>query len=363
MWLRALVVMIALVVCTRIPRLQAQAPAFAPRVVDLHVDLPYQITAKQRDAETGDGNFVAKWLRASGVAAAVLPLYVPKNVHPEGPRYEDFERVFTESGIALRALPAWLMPGFEPAGIPEHVEVSPCAALPRATRTVGFYSFEGLEPLAFDLPKVDVWVERGVRLFGLVHSYDTQVATSSGYQFTDATVGLTRLGKQLVEKIYDAGGVVDVSHASDATVSDVLAYALARKVPVVATHSNARAVANHPRNLTDAQLRSIAATGGVIGVAFHARFLTGGTHAALSDVVKHILHVKKVAGIDAVAIGSDFEGGIRPPPELQDVRGFPVLANALLGAGLSRAEVEQVLGLNALRVLCPKAPLWTSGSR
>lgn len=359
MFRRVLVLAIGFGLCAQAPQPPILETRFVPPVVDLHVDLPYQITAKKRAAGQGDGNYVAKWLKDAGVEAAVLPLYVPRDVRPGGPKADDFERVFTESGKALQALPEWLVPGFERAetNVGHTRRVAPCDALGDATRTVGFYSFEGLEPLAFNLSKVDEWASRGVRLFGLVHSYDTRVATSSGYKFTETTVGLTRLGQQVVERIYDVGGIVDVSHASDATVSDVLAYALERKVPVVATHSNARAVTHHARNLTDAQIRSIAKTGGVVGVAFHARFLTGGTRAALSDVVKHVLHIKRVGGIDVVAIGSDFEGGIRPPPELVDVRGFPALADALLEAGLSRAEVTQIFSGNALRVLCPQLKL------
>jgi membrane dipeptidase len=365
---RALLAVVVLGVCSQAPNPSVAEPRFTPPVVDLHVDLPYQITAKQRPAARGDGNYVAEWLKDAGIAAAVLPLYVPRDAHPQGPTLADFERVFTESGKALQALPQWTIPGFETPGAAAgrnraQARSMPCDALGSTDRTVGFYSFEGLEPLAFDLPKVDLWASRGVRLFGLVHSYDTQVASSSGYHFTKASFGLTRLGKQVVSRIYDAGGIVDVSHASDETVADVLSYALERKVPVVATHSNARAIAHHARNLTDGQIRLIAETGGVVGVAFHARFLTGGTRTKLSDVVKHILHIKRVAGIGAIAIGSDFEGGIRPPPELADVRGFGALASALLEAGLAPREVEQIFAGNALRVLCPTTSLPAFGKR
>jgi membrane dipeptidase len=135
----------------------------------------------------------------------------------------------------------------------------------------------------------------------------------------------------------------------------MLELANARRSVVVATHSNARKLANHPRNLTDAQIRAVAATGGVVGVAFHAPFLSDTRNARLADVVRHILHIRRIAGIAAVAIGSDFEGGIRPPPELRDVRGFPRLAAALREAGLSQREIEQVFGRNAQRVLCQTA--------
>jgi membrane dipeptidase len=94
----------------------------------------------------------------------------------------------------------------------------------------------------------------------------------------------------------------------------------------------------------------------VIGVNFHARFLTGGLTAALSDVVRHVRHFVRIAGVEHVAIGSDFEGGIRTPKELADVRGFPVLARALQDSGLSRADVARIFHGNALRVLCGSRP-------
>src|SRR5690606_20870976 len=102
---------------------------------------------------------------------------------------------------------------------------------------------------------------------------------------------------------------------SDRAVEDVIALSRASGVPTIATHSNARALADHPRNLTDEQLRAIASTGGIVGVNFHSRFLVSGRPATLADVVKHVMHLVRVAGVEHVAIGSDFEGDINPPPE------------------------------------------------
>jgi membrane dipeptidase len=197
---------------------------------------------------------------------------------------------------------------------------------------------------------VDQWVSRGVRLFGLVHGFDNQLAGSSS---TGTDRGLTPRGREVVRRVHRAGALVDVSHASDAATADVLELAQKDGVPVVATHSNARALHAHARNLTDDQIRAIAASGGIVGVNFHARFLTDRAKATLEDVVRHVRHIAKIGGIDHVAIGSDFEGGIRPPRELSDVRGFPRLSRALLEAGLSREDVTKVFHRNALRVLCP----------
>lgn len=323
----------------------ASAQPKVPGVVDLHVDLPYQITAKGRPASEGSGEYTARWLEAAGIRGAVLPLYVPKDVRPDGPQMVDLERVHRDATAALSNLQPWVV---NRAG-------GGCEALRRGTGTAAFFSFEGVTPLGFDLSAVERWVSRGVHLFGLVHAYDTPVASSSGYTFRTPAYGLTRRGKELVRRIAAHGGIVDVSHASDEAIRDVLQLAKARGSVVVASHSNARAVAPHPRNLTDAQIRGIAESGGVVGIAFHAPFLTNSSSARISDVVRHILHVRQVAGIDAVALGSDFEGGIRPPAELADVRGFPRLAEALRQAGLTQTEVEQVFGRNAERVLCQSA--------
>jgi membrane dipeptidase len=123
---------------------------------------------------------------------------------------------------------------------------------------------------------------------------------------------------------------------------------------VVATHSNVRALADHPRNLSAAQLRAIARTGGVVGINFHAPYLARGRAATLDDVVEHIRYAVRVAGARHVALGSDFEGDVRPPPQLSSVAKLPHLARALLDAGFGASDVRAVLADNALRLLCPK---------
>jgi membrane dipeptidase len=156
-----------------------------------------------------------------------------------------------------------------------------------------------------------------------------------------------------VEAIHAEQAVVDVSHASDAAAREVVELAQRARRPVVATHSNARAVADHPRNLPDDLIKAIADTGGVIGANFHGPYLARDRRASLADVVAHIEHLVKVAGLDHVAIGSDFEGGIRPPEGMRDVEGYQELAEALLLKGWARADVAKIFAANALRVLCP----------
>lgn len=306
-------------------------------VVDLHADLPYQVVYKSKPAETGAGQYVATWLASSGVTDVVMPLYIPRDVSSVGPRMQDLEASYRHMSQLLPATKPYLQ--------------RPCSGAPGVN---AHFSLEGAEPLGFELRSVELWASR-LKLIGLVHSYDTAVASSSGSGSGPRGYGLTRRGKELVRRIHAYGAIADVSHASDEAFADVYRQALAAGKPMVASHSNSRALADHPRNLSDTQLRAVAQTGGVVGINFHSRFLIAANgRAQLADVVRHIQHVIAVAGINHVAIGSDFEGGILPPAELEDVRGFPRLGQALLAAGLSREQVSKVFGQNARRILCER---------
>src|SRR6185436_5980965 len=127
-------------------------------------------------------------------------------------------------------------------------------------------SFEGAAPLLGDPEAVLRWVVRGVRLFGLVHTRSNELASSSN----DArpSYGLTEAGRKLVHQVHAAGAYVDISHASDRAAREVLALAKQDQAPVFATHSNARRLADHPRNLSDELLTAVAKSGGLVGVNF-----------------------------------------------------------------------------------------------
>jgi membrane dipeptidase len=304
-------------------------------VVDLHVDLSYQFNFKGRDFASNGGQFSVEALRRGGVSAVVLPLFVPRDASPGGPSVADLERSYQRMNQALQHTPPFASAG--------------CAAEPARVRT--FFAFEGAGPLADEPDSLQLWKSRGLRIVGLVHTYANELASSSG-DAAPKPFGLTEKGRVFVRRAFGLGLVVDVSHASDRAVDDILAEAGRAHGVVVATHSNARALADLPRNLSDARLRAIAATGGVIGVNFHGPFLVRGRRARLSDVVRQVQHLRDVAGIEHVAVGSDFEGDIRPPDELRDASRFPVLASALARAGFGAADVRKIFADNALRVLC-----------
>ena len=312
----------------------AQTPPIP--VVDLHVDIAYQHNYQGKPFAEATGQYRASELIAAGVAGVVLPLFVPHRVSPDGPRAADYEESYARVFNELARTEPFLLPGCNPA--------------PGRVRT--WLAFEGAAPLADDPDPQAVlrWVARGVRSFGLVHTKSNALASSSND--TTPSYGLTEAGRRVVHAVNQSGAVVDLSHASDRAAREILALGLADGAPVIATHSNARAVADHPRNLTDDLLKSVARTGGVVGVNFHSPFLVRGRPATLADVVAHVRHLVRVMGVDHVAVGSDFEGDITPAGGLPDVGGFQKLAVALEQAGFTRAEIEKMFSTNALRVLC-----------
>ncbi len=159
--------------------------------------------------------------------------------------------------------------------------------------------------------------------------------------------GLNDFGKKVIRTLDSLGVIIDVSHTGIQTIEDIL---IETKNPIVATHSGARGVYNHYRNLYDWQIQDIASTGGVIGVVFYPYFLNGSSKASIDDVIKHIDYIVNLVGTDYVALGSDFDGIEVTPTGLEDVTKFPDLTEALLKHGYTETEVAKFLGGNFRRV-------------
>lgn len=307
-------------------------PPFA--VVDLHVDVPWQVHVKGRAPTLVEGHATVKALHAGHYIGIVLPIYLPDKAHEDGAHIEDADAIFGTIETIIAKNPTFLPLGAK-------------AAEPGKITT--FLSIEGAGAFARDVAQIDRFIDRGLRLVSPCHAKNTDLASSATGK--KVAHGLTDLGKQFAERVYAKGALMDVSHVSDATFADVAEIAKKYGAPVVATHSNARALARVPRNLTDAQLGVIRDTGGVTGANFHAQFVNGTNEATLAEVVKQILYMVRIAGVDHVAIGSDFDGGIRTPEGLEDASTFPALAAALRKKGMSYDDVLKVFSLNALRVL------------
>lgn len=178
---------------------------------------------------------------------------------------------------------------------------------------------------------------RGVRMLTLTWNHVNELASPNGQ-----SGGLTETGRVFLAEMERLGMVVDVSHLSDPGFWDV--YRLAKR-PFVASHSSCRALWPHQRNLTDAMLRAVADRGGLVGVNFYADFLGPSKTTRTADLVRHLRHMKDAAGLDAVALGSDFDG-IACPLEMVDAGGMKSLLQALTQNGFTEREIEAITWKN-----------------
>jgi membrane dipeptidase len=211
-------------------------------------------------------------------------------------------------------------------------------------RTAGLLAIEGAHALDGDPANLDVVFEAGYRMVSPSHFFDNAFGGSA---HGIAKGGLTRKGREMVERMEARGMVVDVAHASAATIDDVLRMATR---PVVASHTGVRGIADNARNLSDEHLRGIAGTGGLVGIGFWDT-ASGGEDAA--SIARSIAYAVDVAGADHVGLGSDFDGAVTVP---FDATGLPLLTEALLDAGLDEPTIGKVMGRNAIRVLTEVLP-------
>jgi membrane dipeptidase len=216
----------------------------------------------------------------------------------------------------------------------------------RQQRVAGLLSIEGVHTLRGDLRRADQLLALGVIGFGLAH-FSANAACSPAYGLAaDAAVGLRPFGVELVRHLAARRAIVDLAHINTRGYFEALQAAPQGNFWV--SHTGVQGVYPHWRNLSDAQIKALAARGGVVGIIFSRHFL-GGT--SMEAVVAHILHVIRVGGLDAAALGSDFDGFIVPVRGLRDIKDLPALAASLGRAGLRAREVDAVMGGNAYRFL------------
>lgn len=206
-------------------------------------------------------------------------------------------------------------------------------------------AIEGGECLDTDVSNVRILKRLGVMAIGLTWNERNMIADGVGEERTRG--GLTNFGVQVVQEMNKTGIIVDVSHLSEAGFWDVIEVS---DKPIIASHSNAKAVCNHRRNLSDEQIRALARNGGVMGMNYAPSFVAE-TDADLSAVIRHIEHICALVGPDHVGLGSDYDGIGRPPRGLEDVTCAPVVTEALLGLGYSDETVVKILGANFLRII------------
>ena len=210
----------------------------------------------------------------------------------------------------------------------------------RGSKTVGgLLSIEGLQNMQGKLSNIDRLHAAGFRMAGLTHFFDNELG---GSMHGIAKGGLTPLGRATVRRMEELGMVVDIAHASHKTVAEILAMA---KRPVVSSHGGVQAVCKVNRNLSDAEIRGVAKTGGVIGIGYWDAAICG---TEPEKVAAAIAHVRDLVGIDHVGLGSDFDGAVTTG---FDTAQLVFVTQALVDRGFTPEDIHKVMGGNVLRLL------------
>jgi membrane dipeptidase len=360
-------------------------------VIDTHADTPQRFLDGNFDIGSTDpsdnGHISLNKARAGNLGAEFFSIWVDPRMNPGHFAQHTLDLIDSVYQQAARH-PDRMMMAFNVADIERAHKEHKLAAL---------MGIEGGHSIENDMHLLDDFYRLGVRYMTLTWSNTNEWADSSG-DINDSKIkhhdGLTDFGKQVVLEMNRLGMMVDISHVADKTFWDAIA---TTKAPVIASHSSARALVNHPRNMTDEMLRAVAKNGGVVQVNFYsgfddARYMEASEaqkkerdaaiEAALakkraagekvtfededrvqtewmariprppfSSLIDHIDHIAKVAGIDHVGLGSDFDGvSGATPAGMNSAADLPKITQALLDRGYSADDIRKILGGNLLRV-------------
>lgn len=189
---------------------------------------------------------------------------------------------------------------------------------------------------------------QGIRLITLTWNHENCIGFPNSREPELMKQGLKPFGIEVVKRMNDLGMIIDVSHLSDGGFWDIIKHSTK---PVVASHSNARALCNHPRNLTDEMIKALAEKDGVAGVNFYPYFLQESGKATVEDIAEHLWHMFQVGGEDVVAIGTDFDGFDEGELDITHMGEMDLVFDTIKKRGFSERQMEKIWNGNILRVL------------
>ncbi|MBR2647016.1 MAG: dipeptidase [Clostridia bacterium] len=320
-------------------------------IFDLHCDTIWQIWKSKRtnqplDLRQSCLQIDEEKLQKGGYFAQCFAAYVPADTSEPEKAFDEIIDAYYEgidNSDCLR--PVYAYEDFEKNA--------------KAGKISALLTMEDATPLRKELANVQKAYDKGVRMIGLTWNFPNAVGYPNYRDFVrgekpdmltpETEKGLTEFGFSLVEEMNRLGIVADVSHLSDKGFFDVLKTS---KRPIMASHSNARAVCRNVRNMTDEMLSLLAKNGGVVGMNYAKGFLCEDEEKGkrtIEYVIKHVKHIKKLIGVEHIALGSDFDG-ISTDIELCNASKLPLLLQAFERAGFSDGEIEKIAYRNALRV-------------
>lgn len=313
------------------------------RIIDLHCDTILNCYQTGENLHSYGGHINLDKLMKGGSLAQCFALFIPTH----DAAIETFQREVDPWELYQNLLSCYR----------ENMELCSDAIRPAysandilANQEAGFLSsiltVEDCVEIEGELDRFDQVFRDGVRMMTLTWNYENCIGfPNSKDTLLHTTKGLKPFGFDAVEKMNDLGIIIDVSHLSEAGFFDVASHS---KKPFAASHSCARALQDHPRNLTDRQLKTLADCGGIVGVNFYDQFLGNlGGHTTIESIVRHVLYMREKAGIESICLGSDFDG-IESTLEFKDYSGFPTII-AALEKHLSDDEIDRICYGNFMR--------------
>lgn len=310
-------------------------------IIDGHTDFLLSLSKTKRSflEESAVGHVDLPRARRGNIGAMLTAIYIPPEHLPQHALIE------TLRGVDLLKRTIAASEG-QMALVRDYNQLVDC--LDRGV-FASVLHYEGAEAIDPEFVVLRESYELGMRSLGLTHSRTNIFAEGVGKD--DHGNGLTGLGKQLVRECNAMGILVDVSHLNDAGFWDMIELA---EQPFVASHSNARAVCNHPRNLTDDQIKALAEKGGLMGINYACGFLVEGARSGaevpIGVLVDHIDHIVNLVGIDYVALGSDYDGATMPDA-LKDAAHDMAIVDELARRGYDDSAIAKISRDNWLRVL------------
>ena len=313
------------------------------RIIDLHCDTILNCYLNGENLHTYSGHINLDKLKKGGCLAQCFALFIPTHdaalecFEQEKDPWELYQELLSVYQENIKLCSDVIRPAFSADDI-------------LSNRDAGYLSsiltVEDCVEIEGQIERFDQVFRDGVRMMALTWNYENCIGfPNSADDVLHTTKGLKPFGFDAVEKMNDLGIIIDVSHLSEAGFYDVAAHS---KKPFAASHSCCRTLQNHPRNLTDRQLKTLADKGGIVGVNFYDQFLGDlGGHTTIESIVRHVLYMREKAGIESICLGSDFDG-IESSLEFKDYSGFPAII-AALEKYLSDDEIDQICYGNFLR--------------
>jgi len=315
-------------------------------LLDLHCDTATEIP-DGRSLYENDGMISITKMREGGVFCQFFAMFIRMS------EYDSVEAAFRQLREIHRNFTGLLEKHSEHIALAHNA--AGIAANRRAGKISAVLTVEEGGVLDNRIERLDELYGMGVRLVTLTWNFENCLGFPRATEPEAMNRGLKPFGFEVVERMRELGMLIDVSHLSDGGFWDVAKLvakhtAKRGKKPFVASHSNARSLRDHPRNLTDEMLKALGDSGGVAGINFYPPFLGAEEKGSVEQIIRHIKHIHKVAGIDALALGSDFDG-YTDEHELSDCSKLGLLTDALSKSGYSEAEIEKICWKNAMRVI------------